>query len=211
VLLIKAIIIIIIIIPKPPQTPVPQGLQLRFLIMHHSPIAVCTTMVGEELSRSRVGVGDLGSAMASLQQQQPLVVMSGGQQQHQQHQQQQCGSATNSSQNATSTHGIITTNLHHNNNTTTRASDGFGKMDNPAVDEFPAGLRVLVVDDDPICLMILDRMLRQCSYQGLFFHASTLLFMCWLACIFYIRLKFPICDGSRSSGPHTYLQTKMKV
>jgi hypothetical protein len=159
VLLIKAIIIII---PKPPQTPVPQGLHLRFLIMHHSPIAVCTTMVGEELSRSRVGVGDLGSAMASLQQQQPLVVMSGGQQQHQQHQQQQCGSATNSSHNATSTHG-------------------FGKMDNPAVDEFPAGLRVLVVDDDPICLMILERMLRQCSYQGLFFHASTLLFMCWQA------------------------------
>jgi len=34
-----------------------------------------------------------------------------------------------------------------------------------SVDEFPAGLRVLVVDDDPICLMILERMLHQCSYQ----------------------------------------------
>lgn len=31
--------------------------------------------------------------------------------------------------------------------------------------EFPAGLRVLVVDDDRICLLILDRMLRQCLYR----------------------------------------------
>eukprot|EP00897_Mesotaenium_endlicherianum_P006872 jgi/Mesen1/6212/ME000320S05406 len=32
------------------------------------------------------------------------------------------------------------------------------------IESFPAGLRVLVVDDDPLCLMILERMLRQCSY-----------------------------------------------
>ncbi|OIV95914.1 hypothetical protein TanjilG_27018 [Lupinus angustifolius] len=32
-------------------------------------------------------------------------------------------------------------------------------------DQFPAGLRVLVVDDDPTCLMILDRMLRACFYE----------------------------------------------
>ncbi|CAI8590190.1 unnamed protein product [Vicia faba] len=32
-------------------------------------------------------------------------------------------------------------------------------------DQFPAGLRVLVVDDDPTCLMILERMLRFCLYQ----------------------------------------------
>lgn len=31
--------------------------------------------------------------------------------------------------------------------------------------EFPAGLRVLVVDDDPICLLILDRMLQRCRYK----------------------------------------------
>ncbi|MCO5594983.1 hypothetical protein L7F22_049018 [Adiantum nelumboides] len=31
--------------------------------------------------------------------------------------------------------------------------------------EFPAGLRVLVVDDDRICLLILDRLLRQCLYR----------------------------------------------
>lgn len=35
--------------------------------------------------------------------------------------------------------------------------------------EFPAGLRVLLVDDDPTCLKILDRMLRKCLYNGTFF------------------------------------------
>ncbi|KAK4265843.1 hypothetical protein QN277_026839 [Acacia crassicarpa] len=34
-----------------------------------------------------------------------------------------------------------------------------------AVDQFPAGLRVLVVDDDPTCLMILEKMLRTCFYE----------------------------------------------
>ncbi|KAH9317187.1 hypothetical protein KI387_018956, partial [Taxus chinensis] len=29
----------------------------------------------------------------------------------------------------------------------------------------PKGLKVLVVDDDPLCLMVLDRMLRQCDYN----------------------------------------------
>eukprot|EP00245_Coleochaete_scutata_P014149 TRINITY_DN595_c0_g1_i1.p1 TRINITY_DN595_c0_g1~~TRINITY_DN595_c0_g1_i1.p1 ORF type:complete len:878 (-),score=165.01 TRINITY_DN595_c0_g1_i1:1036-3669(-) len=32
-------------------------------------------------------------------------------------------------------------------------------------DQFPIGMRVLVVDDDPLCLLILDRMLRRCNYQ----------------------------------------------
>ncbi|XP_010548971.1 PREDICTED: two-component response regulator ARR1-like [Tarenaya hassleriana] len=32
-------------------------------------------------------------------------------------------------------------------------------------DQFPVGLRVLVVDDDPTCLMILERMLRNCLYE----------------------------------------------
>ncbi|KAL9240265.1 hypothetical protein vseg_014507 [Gypsophila vaccaria] len=31
-------------------------------------------------------------------------------------------------------------------------------------DQFPAGLRVLVVDDDPTCLIILEKMLRTCRY-----------------------------------------------
>ncbi|GMI72127.1 response regulator 1 [Hibiscus trionum] len=34
-----------------------------------------------------------------------------------------------------------------------------------AADQFPAGLRVLVVDDDPTCLMILEKMLRTCLYD----------------------------------------------
>ncbi|GAA0149953.1 winged helix/forkhead transcription factor [Lithospermum erythrorhizon] len=33
------------------------------------------------------------------------------------------------------------------------------------VDQFPTGLRVLVVDDDPTCLRILEKMLRICLYQ----------------------------------------------
>ncbi|GLJ05219.1 hypothetical protein SUGI_0013970 [Cryptomeria japonica] len=31
--------------------------------------------------------------------------------------------------------------------------------------QFPAGLRVLVVDDDPTCLKIIDKMLRRCLYE----------------------------------------------
>jgi hypothetical protein len=37
-----------------------------------------------------------------------------------------------------------------------------------SVDKFPSGLRVLVIDDDLICLVILEWMSHQCSYQGLF-------------------------------------------
>ncbi|XP_071708634.1 two-component response regulator ARR2-like isoform X2 [Rutidosis leptorrhynchoides] len=33
-------------------------------------------------------------------------------------------------------------------------------------DKFPAGLRVLVVDDDPTCLMILKQMLTKCNYKA---------------------------------------------
>ncbi|KAK9079533.1 hypothetical protein SSX86_001205 [Deinandra increscens subsp. villosa] len=32
-------------------------------------------------------------------------------------------------------------------------------------DKFPAGLRVLVVDDDPTCLVILEKMLKKCNYE----------------------------------------------
>jgi len=35
-------------------------------------------------------------------------------------------------------------------------------------DQFPAGLRVLVVDDDPTCLVILEKMLRTCLYEGIY-------------------------------------------
>jgi two-component response regulator (ARR-B family) len=36
----------------------------------------------------------------------------------------------------------------------------------PRNDSFPAGLRVLVVDDDPTWLKILEKMLKRCSYEG---------------------------------------------
>ena len=38
--------------------------------------------------------------------------------------------------------------------------------------QFPAGLRVLVVDDDPTCLMILEKMLRICRYEGILFDSA---------------------------------------
>ena len=31
---------------------------------------------------------------------------------------------------------------------------------------FPVGLRVLVVDDDPLCLRIVEKMLKRCQYEG---------------------------------------------
>ncbi len=31
---------------------------------------------------------------------------------------------------------------------------------------FPSGLRVLVVDDDPLCLKVVGHMLRRCNYEG---------------------------------------------
>jgi hypothetical protein len=31
---------------------------------------------------------------------------------------------------------------------------------------FPSGLRVLVVDDDPTCLMVVSAMLKKCNYEG---------------------------------------------
>lgn len=33
-------------------------------------------------------------------------------------------------------------------------------------EQFPEGLRVLVVDDDIICLRVVEQMLRKCMYQG---------------------------------------------
>lgn len=38
------------------------------------------------------------------------------------------------------------------------ASDGW--------DEFLSGLKVMVVDDDPLCLKVVEQMLKRCSYSG---------------------------------------------
>ena len=45
-----------------------------------------------------------------------------------------------------------------------------GRMD--PLDEFPVGMKVLVVDDDPVCLTILEHLLRKCSYRGSSFFFS---------------------------------------
>ncbi|KAH7855276.1 hypothetical protein Vadar_023141 [Vaccinium darrowii] len=33
-------------------------------------------------------------------------------------------------------------------------------------DRFPVGMRVLAVDDDQVCLKLLDDLLRKCQYHG---------------------------------------------
>ena len=45
-------------------------------------------------------------------------------------------------------------------------TNGSCKADVVVSDQFPAGLRVLVVDDDVTCLKILEQMLRRCLYHG---------------------------------------------
>ena len=40
------------------------------------------------------------------------------------------------------------------------------------VPSFPSGLRLLVVDDDPTCLMIVAGMLRKCNYEGASYEAA---------------------------------------
>lgn len=47
--------------------------------------------------------------------------------------------------------------------TSTASSYGSCRVDD---EQFPAGLRVLVVDDDVTCLRILEHMLQRCRYHG---------------------------------------------
>lgn len=54
-------------------------------------------------------------------------------------------------------------------------SYGMCKVDSVDADEFPAGLRVLVVDDDMACLKILEQMLVKCLYCGKVVFDFTLL------------------------------------
>lgn len=51
--------------------------------------------------------------------------------------------------------------------TTSASSYGSCKAE-VACDQFPAGLRVLVVDDDAAWLKIVEKMLRRCMYKGKF-------------------------------------------
>ncbi|KAF8398931.1 hypothetical protein HHK36_014796 [Tetracentron sinense] len=47
----------------------------------------------------------------------------------------------------------------------TVSSYGSCKADGFVAEQFPLGMRVLVVDDDPACLRILEQMLRKCMYH----------------------------------------------
>lgn len=58
----------------------------------------------------------------------------------------------------------------------TASSSTNWKANDVVPDQFPAGLRVLVVDDDPTCLVILEKMLRTCLYEG----TSSLVSLCFL-------------------------------
>ncbi|KAJ8562220.1 hypothetical protein K7X08_011511 [Anisodus acutangulus] len=46
-----------------------------------------------------------------------------------------------------------------------RGNMGGGERGNNNYDNFPIGMRVLAVDDDTICLKVLDGLLRKCQYQ----------------------------------------------
>ncbi|MCO5609025.1 hypothetical protein L7F22_063246 [Adiantum nelumboides] len=48
------------------------------------------------------------------------------------------------------------------------------KLSSSLMDFFsPVGLHVLVVDDDPLCLLVLERMLKQCSYKVMSANGDT--------------------------------------
>jgi two-component response regulator ARR-B family len=41
-------------------------------------------------------------------------------------------------------------------------------------DQFPVSMRVLAVDDDPVCLKVLENLLRRCQYHSKDFCATGL-------------------------------------
>jgi hypothetical protein len=48
-----------------------------------------------------------------------------------------------------------------------KANGGHG-----AKDQFPVGMRVLAVDDDPTCLKVLENLLLRCQYHGMPYSCS---------------------------------------
>ena len=44
--------------------------------------------------------------------------------------------------------------------------EGRVSVDGGGRDQFPVGMRVLAVDDDPTCLKVLENLLRRCQYHG---------------------------------------------
>lgn len=119
--------------------------------------------LGSRVVRMGEQRGDTGLALASLQHQH----------QHQ-HQQQQPLTTQNNHQHQNKRPGSDAVNSSSNNNNNSGGVRGAapgsygGKIMDPP-DEFPAGMKVLVVDDDPVCLAILEQLLRKCSYRGSLF------------------------------------------
>jgi CheY-like chemotaxis protein len=54
--------------------------------------------------------------------------------------------------------------------------------------DFPNGLRVLVVDDDPTWLKILEKMLKKCNYEGLFDSTQYCLFASFVSIIMDLQI-----------------------
>ncbi|KAL6002708.1 hypothetical protein ACLOJK_022927 [Asimina triloba] len=71
---------------------------------------------------------------------------------------------------------------------------GLGGLPSPRTHEsFPAGLRVLVVDDDLTWLKILEKMLKKCSYEVVRF------FCRWSFRYFFYHTKYAPSSSSVDS------------
>ena len=60
------------------------------------------------------------------------------------------------------------------------------------LEKFPIGMRVLAVDDDPTCLLLLETLLRRCQYNGLSLSRFIDLFMCfwtWVLVFMFFFVK----------------------
>lgn len=71
--------------------------------------------------------------------------------------------------------------------------------ENEDMDQFPIGMRILAVDDDPICLKVLENLLRKCQYHGklcldLWFLLS-LFIECFCLSSFKYLLSFALCSN----------------
>lgn len=69
--------------------------------------------------------------------------------------------------------------------TPTPTSISARKATDMSSDQFPAGLRVLVVDDDPTCLKILEKMLQNCCYAGLFSISTSFFLLSFLSSLLF--------------------------
>lgn len=158
------------VVARPPPLPSPFRTTVDAMVVY-------TMIGGDESLRSesfREGTPDLEPAMAGSSVHQPQQQQTNHQQQlynshqpknlqqqqqHEAHQQQPHCSSMESSPHCNNTSA---------NRGAAAAATSYGKME-PHTDDFPAGLRILVVDDDLICLAILQKMLQHCSYQGAYF------------------------------------------